>query len=436
MLFFWKLVAKYRLKHNKEDEERINEKFGISSDFALKKLQDYKQICIKNNTKSKIIWLNAVSIGESLSVISFVEELVKKDYFVLFTTTTLTSTKIITKKIEENELFKHNVVHQFFPYPCLSFFKKIYQTWQPEKVFFVESEIYPSVVKYLAKKADIYLLNARMSNHSFNFWKKVRFYIKPVLTRYKTIFASSEIEAEKFKYLSKNQANIKCFGNLKIENTYKTAQKVINDKTSNISAKCELLKKAVEGEIVITYGSPHKSEFYYLVWQHCQLMKKISQNNLAGCFGIFVPRYLEEVGELVKLFQQNDIEPTLWSDYCGGDLSSVLIINELGCLNYFYNLSDYSVVCGNFAPEIGGHNPIEPIAFSKPTLIGKYCNKCQDLVDDLLKHNAVIQTETLCDDISLLTKNENNREILIKNGQKYLEENNTTLEKILEELKL
>ena len=431
MLFFWKLVAKYRLKHNKEDENRIKEKFGITSQFALDKLKKYKEKCNKENKKPQIIWLHAVSIGESLSVISFVEEVVKKDYFVLFTTTTLTSSKIIGKKIEEIELFKSNVVHQFCPYPCLSFFKKLYQTFEPEKVFFVESEIFPSVVKYLSKKTEIYLINARMSNHSFKTWKKIRFYISSVLTKYKTIFASSEIEAEKFRFLSKNQANIKCFGNLKIENTYKTAQKVVVDKTSNIYAKCELLKKAVEGEIIITYGSPHKSEFYYLVWQHCQLMKKISQNNLAGCFGIFVPRYLEEVAELVKLFQQNDIEPTLWSDYCGGDLSSVLIINELGCLNYFYNLSDYSVVCGNFAPDIGGHNPIEPIAFSKPTLIGKYCNKCQDLVDDLLKNNAVIQTETLCDDISLLTKNDKDREMLIKNGEKYIKNNSTTLQNIL-----
>ena len=425
MLLFWKLVAKYRLKHNKEDETRIKEKFGITSQFALDKLEKYKAICEKENRKSQIIWLHAVSVGESLSVISFIEEVVKKDYFVLFTTTTLTSSRIIRKKIEENELFKNNVVHQFCPYPCLSFFKKLYQTWQPKKVFFVESEIFPSVVKFLSKKAEIYLINARMSNHSFNTWKKIRFYIAPVLTKYKAIFASSEIEAEKFKFLSKNQANIKCFGNLKVKNSYEMAQKVIADKESNIYAKCELLKKAVEGEIIITYGSPHKSEFYYLVWQHCQLMKKISQNNLAGCFGIFVPRYLEEVGELVKLFQQNDIEPTLWSDYCGGDLSSVLIVNELGCLNYFYNLSDYSVVCGNFAPDIGGHNPIEPVAFGKPTLVGKYCNKCQDLVDDLLQHKVIIQTETLCEDISLLTKNEKDRNELIKNGKDFF--NNSVL---------
>ena len=71
---------------NKEDKTRFKEKLTINeSDFPENK---------------KIFWIHAASIGETNSVIPFIQELNKnhKDIFVLLTSTTLSSSELIKKK--------------------------------------------------------------------------------------------------------------------------------------------------------------------------------------------------------------------------------------------------------------------------------------------------------------------------------------------------
>ena len=176
---FWKIISLIRLKHKKEEVDSVKERFGYLVDKNVKLLlQKYKKECKKEKKEIKIAWIHAVSVGESLSVLEFTKKLCKNDWFVVFTTTTVTSARLIRAKLP------NNAVHQYNPYPSLKYVKRFIKTWQPQKVFFTESEIFPNIVNYLYKSnIPIYLLNARMSNSSFNRWKKVKWYIKNTLTK-------------------------------------------------------------------------------------------------------------------------------------------------------------------------------------------------------------------------------------------------------------
>lgn len=415
---FWQIVAKYRLRKGKEDSERVREKFGFASKSAIEKLEKFR----KNDGGGDVIWVHAVSVGESLSTIGLIRKICENGYFVLLTTTTLTSARIVEGRLPER------AVHQFCPYPSTKYFKRFTSTWKPSKTLFTESEIFPNVVKLLKKKnIPVYLINARMSDNSFNMWKKVRFYIKPVLNCYTKIFPQSNVEANKFVALGYDEKKIKCYGNLKVDATVdaiKNATIADEDKV-----KFELLKKQISNQRVVVYGSPHKEEFFYLVWQQTMLMRK----TLTGCVGIFVPRYMEEVQELVDLFRKNDIEPLLYSELAEKKLAQVIIVDKMGLLLKLYELGDFAVVCGNFAEHIGGHNPIEPVALSKPTLVGPYCEKSKDIVATLLAENAVIQTMTVCEDIDLLIKNDK-IDAMKANCKRFMEKNGGAVEKIFESI--
>ncbi len=412
----WQIVAKYRLRKGKEDAARVREKFGFADTNAIEKLKDF----MKNNSCSEVIWVHAVSVGESLSTIGLIRKMCENGHFVVLTTTTLTSARIVVGRLPER------AVHQFCPYPSKKYFKRFISTWKPNKAFFAESEIFPNVVRLLKKKQiPVYLINARMSDRSFNMWKKVRFYIKPVLNCYTKIFPQSDVEAEKFVALGCAEKKIKCYGNLKVDATVdaiKNATIADEDKV-----KLELLKKQISGQRVVVYGSPHKEEFFYLVWQQTMLMRK----TLTGCVGIFVPRYMEEVQGLVNLFRKNDIEPLLYSELTEKKTAQIIIIDKMGLLLKLYELGDFAVVCGNFAEHIGGHSPIEPVALGKPTLVGPYCEKSKDVVVALLAENAVIQTMTVCEDIDLLIKNNKISEMQA-NCERFMDKNEGTVEKLFE----
>ena len=429
MYLLWKLLSIYRLKNNKEEIGCIKERFGIASQSAIEKLEEYKINQLKNNKDIKIAWIHAVSVGESISVISFVEELCKNDWFVVFTTTTTTSARIIKNKLPQN------AIHQYSIYPSSKYIKKFINTWQPNKAFFVESEIFPNIIKILKKKnIPTYLLNARMSNRSFNRWKKIKFYIKNVLLKYDFIFPSSEEEQKKFMYLTDSKAKAECCGNLKVQASLDERDKIIqefNDKIPNqIVSKCKLLQQQCENRKIIVFGSPHKEEFFYLIWQFSMLLKKIN------CVGIFVPRYIEESYELKELAIKNDLTTTNWSDFCGGEIGNIVIVDTMGILMSLYNICDTAVVCGNFVENIGGHNPFEPVVFHKPTIVGKYCTKCQDIIDALLYDKAIIQSMTICDDIAKIILYPDNKNVLVKGCENFLKKNNDVLKEICKKINL
>ena len=78
---FLSLVLQYRLIKGKEDKKRILERKGIS------KLE---------RPLGSLVWFNAASVGEALSILNLIEDLGKKNKKLKFliTTTTISSTSV------------------------------------------------------------------------------------------------------------------------------------------------------------------------------------------------------------------------------------------------------------------------------------------------------------------------------------------------------
>ena len=115
LLFFF-----FRFSLSKESLQSINEKFGI-----------YKQ----QRPGSKLIWINAVSIGESLSVLPIIKKLetLYPEFKILLTTSTITSAKILTNRINKN------TIHQFCPIDSNFTVKKFLNYWKPDIAIFIGS---------------------------------------------------------------------------------------------------------------------------------------------------------------------------------------------------------------------------------------------------------------------------------------------------------
>ena len=91
------IIFIYRILSGKENYKRIYERIGYSS--------------LKRPNK-KLIWVNAVSLGELRSTIPLIKILLQQNYSILITTVTLTSAshvKTIINKIDNKNILKsHN----------------------------------------------------------------------------------------------------------------------------------------------------------------------------------------------------------------------------------------------------------------------------------------------------------------------------------------
>ncbi len=121
-----------RVFSGKEDPKRFKEKFCIYSK--------------KNNLSS--IWFHAVSVGELMSIVPIVKMLEKniKIKQIIVTSSTTSSAKIF-----EKQKFK-KTIHKYFPIDTNYLNKKFIKNWKIKTAFFVDSEIWPNMIKNLNKK--------------------------------------------------------------------------------------------------------------------------------------------------------------------------------------------------------------------------------------------------------------------------------------------
>ena len=144
------LFVYLRVLLKKEDSKRYKEKLLV------------KNFNVRKSYNKKLIWFHAASIGEFKSIIPIIEKLNinKKEYQFLITTTTITS-----GNLAENELKRfNNAQHRYIPFDVNYLVDKFLDIWKPEKIFLVDSEIWPNLIlKANEKKIPLCLVNARLT---------------------------------------------------------------------------------------------------------------------------------------------------------------------------------------------------------------------------------------------------------------------------------
>ena len=195
IIIFSPIIILIRLLKKKEHPLRFLEKFTFFS---------------KERRKGKLIWFHAVSVGELKSIIPLLRKLDKNRNItqILVTSSTLSSA----------ELFKslniRKAVHQFFPIDGNFLTKRFLKYWSPNLAIFVDSEIWPNMLKNLKQKSiDRILINARVSKKSYLKWKKLGSYSKNLFRSFNYCYPQN---FESKKYLRKlGVQNLKYLGNLK-----------------------------------------------------------------------------------------------------------------------------------------------------------------------------------------------------------------------------
>ena len=147
----------YRKIIKKEDPKRYKEKIFVSHYNIVEK------------GKSKLIWFHAASIGEFKSIIPIISELKEnfKNLKFLITTTTLSSGNIAREELKKFD----DIEHRYIPYDVPFLINKFLLLWKPDKIFLVDSEIWPNLILGAQQnKIPIALLNGRLTNKSFKRW--------------------------------------------------------------------------------------------------------------------------------------------------------------------------------------------------------------------------------------------------------------------------
>lgn len=363
--FFWKIIVFIRILLKKEDKLRFKEKFGISTE--------------KNNSNLPLIWIHCVSVGEMNSMIKIIKEITEmKKYFILLTTTTVASAKVASS-------FKYdNFIHQFNPCDSPNFLRRFLKNWQPIKMILCESEFWPFTIIETAKIAEIYLVNARLSDKSFKNWKFFGKFFKNILSKFKKVFPSSEDSRRNFLYFdSRNISDFVC--NTKFLNFEDIMQKTKKDE--NIIEK---IKTNLKRSKVLTFGSLHFQDLEEILDQ----IKKIINSEKGKNIKLFIlPRYIDLSQNFYNLLKENNISSTVIqneNDYEAIKNYQVVIVKKMSVIHIFYSVANFCLTGGSFSFKTNGsHNPLESLFLGKTTIIGENNKNIRKTMPDLFRNEIL-----------------------------------------------
>ena len=326
------IIISVRIITGKEDPKRFLEKFCI-----------YKKKFKNKDT----IWIHGASVGEILSIIPVVKKLEKNNKVkrILITSGTTSSALVFSKY-----KFK-KTIHKYFPIDTNYFSNRFIKYWDPKLAIFVESEIWPNMLKNLNKKnIPIILLNARITKKSFHKWKKFTSFSDNLFNK---ITLALPQNLETYKYLKiLGTKNIKFAGNLKYYGK-KKYQKNTN-----------LIKNFKNKEIWCA-ASTHENEELLIGKVH-KNVKLIKENLIT----IIIPRHINRSSVIINDLKNIGLNTVTRSssEKIKKD-TDIYLVDTYGEASMFYELSNITFLGGSIINH-GGQNPLEPARLGNYILHG------------------------------------------------------------------
>jgi 3-deoxy-D-manno-octulosonic-acid transferase len=325
------------------------------------------------------IWIHAVSLGEVIAATPLVEAVLDKKWSVIITTMTPTGAEQVAKH------FGGRVLHRYVPYDLLGVVKRFFKKIKPQIGVIMETELWPNLLAE-AKLAGVplFLANARLSERSSRGYLRFKFLFKPIVNQFAGVLAQSQEDAERFIALGVEAEKVRVLGNMKFD---------LQVHAVEMEQFQELKNCWGAQRTVFISASTHSDEEARIINQ-----LKTLQGAIPGVLLLIAPRHPERFQEVYQLCLQQGFNVGLRSDpQTLSSQNEVIVLDSLGELLGFYQLSDYAFVGGSLAP-VGGHNVLEPIAMNVPVLSGPHVHNFKTICRDLVEAKALI----LVDDVESL----------------------------------
>ncbi len=344
----------YRVRRGKEDASRLGERKGIAS---------YPR------APGRLVWFHAASVGESLSILPLVEAALHRGWHVVVTTGTMTSARLLAERMSKPAL------HQYVPLDYVPWMKRFLDHWHPDLVLWTESELWPNTLNEIAaRKIPAVLINARLSDRTFQGWRRWPGFARRILAAFKLVIAQSG--ADKARFAELGAAHIVASGNLKL-----AAAPLPADPQA-----LEVLRTQIGKRPLWLAASIHPGEDQ--IAGHIHQAIKLHH---PGLLTVIVPRHPQKAIDMaatlgntgLKVVRRNSAE-SIQAD------TDIYIADTIGELGLFYRLCDL-VFMGKSLAVGGGQNPAEAAQLGCALLLGPDMSNFRDTAADFIARGAAIE---------------------------------------------
>jgi 3-deoxy-D-manno-octulosonic-acid transferase len=323
----------------------------------------------------KIFWIHAVSVGETKAAVPFIKLFLKEypRHYLLIThgTPTGRATSIDIKNSRINRIY--------LPFDTPDATKRFLNTFKPEMGFLLETELWFNLIHQAFQKSiPLYLVNARLSEKSFQLYQRISLLVKPSLQELKGVLAQTRNDAKRFERLGAK--NVEVMGNLKFD---VAPPQDTNKKSAALKKHLHLKNQAV---LLISSSRQDEEE---IILQH---LLKLQHKNLVT---IFVPRHpqrFKEVEVMLKKYRASFVKRS--DKKIKVKPYQFVLGDSMGEMYNYYNLANIALMGGTILPY-GGQNLIESMAMKVPVILGPHTYNFHDVSNEAIRTGAGLRIQTL-----------------------------------------
>ena len=345
-------LLKRRAGRGKEDPARLGERLGCAG---------------APRPQGPLVWIHAVSVGESLSHLPLVERFKaeRPDLNLLVTSATRTSAELLARRLPQG------VIHQYAPVDTPGAVRRFLEHWRPDLGVLVESELWPNLLQAArARGTRLALIGARVSATSASGWAKAPAAARALLGKFDLVYAQ---DLETRAWIEAHGAHVD--GQLDL--------KRLAGPLPCAAAALAALKLEIGARRVLLAASTHPGEEALIA----EAMAGIRPPPLL----VVVPRHPERGAEVAGTLAARGLKPARRSlSEPAGAAVQAYVADTLGELGLFYRLADVVVLGGSLLEGLSGHNPLEPARLGAAVVSGPRHESFAEVYADLLRDKAVL----------------------------------------------
>ena len=316
------------------------------------------------------IWLHAVSVGELMLAKGLTEKLLDARYRVHITVGTPAGLALLNERTPHWDQGRGLLSGGAFPLDDPAGLRSFLRN-PPGAFIALETELWPNLLRQLEVRGiPRIIVNGRLTERSLGRTGLGGRWLRRAAKRLSLVAARDAESAEAFRSLG--APNVALGGNLKAD----------LPSPGPLAASWDGLRLGWQGDPVIVAGSTLEGEDTLVLkaWRHLRSIHPSLRLILAPR----QPKRFQTVAEYLKeqgcyfnrASQPWPEDPNQWQK------TDILLLDTLGDLPAAYGEGTIALVGGGWR-GMGGHNPLEPVRWGIPTLIGPGFRNFEDLVEPL-----------------------------------------------------
>jgi 3-deoxy-D-manno-octulosonic-acid transferase len=305
----------------------------------------------RQRSDKPVIWLHAVSVGETRATQSLVARLLEDfpEHDILITHTTPTG------RATGEQLYGDRVLRAYLPYDYPFAVKRFLHHFRPRLGILMETEVWFNLIHHSRRnEIPLLLLNARMSEKSARGYGRFPRLTSEALGKLAAVAAQTEEDAGRLAGLGAR--NVSVMGNLKFD---------IEPPAAMLELGKRLRERFGAERKVLLAASTREGEEELL-------LDAFARIGLPGLLLVLVPRHPQRFDDVAGLLAERGLRFRRRSE--DGEVSpdtQVVLGDSMGEMFAYYAAADLAFIGGSLLPY-GGQNLIEACAVGTPVIVGPH----------------------------------------------------------------